>query len=526
MKKEKKIRTYQRRTKSGKMVTVKAHTAKYDAAEKAKELAKKKGAGDELEERKKKKTPQLELPFDENSEKDILNEVKEVEKKETKKSTKADTPKKEAKTKTATKTKATDGKTSEPAFTAAEFKEWYQGTGSAADKKVAKALRAQLGRSGYKKLEDEAIDNYTPRGHLSMFKRVSSDGDKSLPKTKNSTKGEDKSFSTVKELHKATKLDRFENGASLTGKQYSEAVKLLKDSGYKQVKDYLVPPKGKGPLYSVWHKKLSQAGYDDERDLYTGHDVLSKSQREIMGSLGYTAFKSPSKDLKTLSKVEEPKKKPATLHPHDYYEYTPSVRKKLDSLEAKIKESDAVWRSKFGSGRKGSEAERDKFLRSQNKLRDQYTKLLDSSTTETSKYKQYKKDLHSYYESERAREKESERATKREQMQRNKSLYEKYGTTRKEVVDYMRSGSRKWKWDSESDAFIATSKSIGRVYDSMSLESAIKRMMKAKATSGSTESKTKKSGRTKPIKKATSVRKLTPKGIIAMTTERDWIYGD
>lgn len=65
------------------------------------------------------------------------------------------------------------GKSSEPAFTAAEFKEWYNGTGSAADKKVAKALRAQLGRSGYRKLEDEAIDNYSSRGHLSMFKRVS-----------------------------------------------------------------------------------------------------------------------------------------------------------------------------------------------------------------------------------------------------------------------------------------------------------------------------------------------------------------
>lgn len=48
MKKEKQVKTYQRRTKSGKVVTVKAHTAKYDAAEKAKEAAKKKGAGSEL----------------------------------------------------------------------------------------------------------------------------------------------------------------------------------------------------------------------------------------------------------------------------------------------------------------------------------------------------------------------------------------------------------------------------------------------------------------------------------------------
>lgn len=48
MKKEKQVKSYQRRTKSGKVVTVRAHTAKYDAAEKAKEAAKKKGAGDEI----------------------------------------------------------------------------------------------------------------------------------------------------------------------------------------------------------------------------------------------------------------------------------------------------------------------------------------------------------------------------------------------------------------------------------------------------------------------------------------------
>lgn len=55
MKKEKQVRSYKRRTKSGKIVTVKAHTAKYEAAdEKAKKSFKKEGAGKELEERKKK----------------------------------------------------------------------------------------------------------------------------------------------------------------------------------------------------------------------------------------------------------------------------------------------------------------------------------------------------------------------------------------------------------------------------------------------------------------------------------------
>ena len=46
MKKEKKVRTYQRRTKSGKTITVRAHTASDEAADKAKEAATKKGAGD------------------------------------------------------------------------------------------------------------------------------------------------------------------------------------------------------------------------------------------------------------------------------------------------------------------------------------------------------------------------------------------------------------------------------------------------------------------------------------------------
>lgn len=51
MKQEKQVKSYTRRTKSGKTVTVKAHTAKYEAADK-KDASKKKGAGKEFEERK------------------------------------------------------------------------------------------------------------------------------------------------------------------------------------------------------------------------------------------------------------------------------------------------------------------------------------------------------------------------------------------------------------------------------------------------------------------------------------------
>ena len=50
MKKEKQIKSYTRRTKSGKTVTVRAHSAKYDAADDlVKSLLKKKGSGKEFE---------------------------------------------------------------------------------------------------------------------------------------------------------------------------------------------------------------------------------------------------------------------------------------------------------------------------------------------------------------------------------------------------------------------------------------------------------------------------------------------
>ena len=48
MKKEKTVKTHTRKTKSGKTVTVKQHTAKYDAAEDAKDIVKRAGAGTEF----------------------------------------------------------------------------------------------------------------------------------------------------------------------------------------------------------------------------------------------------------------------------------------------------------------------------------------------------------------------------------------------------------------------------------------------------------------------------------------------
>ena len=123
MKKEKTVRTYQRRTKSGKIVTVRQHTASYDAAEALKEAAKKKGAGDELEALKKNSVKDSKDPY------------------------------------------------SAHGFTKDEFNEWYEGTGSANDKKVAKALRKTLGRKAYDELSDLAADNYKKGGASSFFKK-------------------------------------------------------------------------------------------------------------------------------------------------------------------------------------------------------------------------------------------------------------------------------------------------------------------------------------------------------------------
>lgn len=133
MKKEKTIRTYQRRTKTGKVVTVKQHTAKYDAAEALKEAAKKKGAGDELENLKKKVKP----------------EKVKVEK-----------PAEDA---------------PDYGFTADEYKAWYHWDQDADPKnksalKVEKALKKQMGTKAYNKYFDEMSDNYSARGHNKAFK--------------------------------------------------------------------------------------------------------------------------------------------------------------------------------------------------------------------------------------------------------------------------------------------------------------------------------------------------------------------
>ena len=203
MKKEKTIRTYQRRTKTGKVVTVKQHTAKYDAAEALKEAAKKKGAGDELEKLKKK------MPVGETSEeeeyeklvntylsdtddstrerlkKSMLKEFKKAKSKEERKELFDDVKESLKVGREVKRVKAANKKFAaslkaerDYGFTADDYKAWYHWDQDADPKnksalKVEKALKKQMGTKGYKKYFDEMSDSYSARGHNKAFKGLS-----------------------------------------------------------------------------------------------------------------------------------------------------------------------------------------------------------------------------------------------------------------------------------------------------------------------------------------------------------------
>lgn len=202
MKKEKTIRTYQRRTKTGKVVTVKQHTAKYDAAEALKEAAKKKGAGDELENLKKGKPEKVKVE-------------KPAE----------DTP--------------------DYGFTAEEYKAWYHWDQDADPKnksalKVEKALKKQMGTKAYSKYFDEMSDNYSARGHNKGFKGLSGKFSTDTPtksisgKEAKTSKGgfdNEKSFSQnfPKELRQYIDSRNF----SLKKKPTKSVERAFKDAGFE-----------------------------------------------------------------------------------------------------------------------------------------------------------------------------------------------------------------------------------------------------------------------------------------------------
>lgn len=195
--KEKQVKSYTRKSKSGKQVQVKSYSAKYDSAEDmVKEaLKQKKGAGKELLETKKNQKVENIPDYD---------------------------------------------------FSMDDFAHWYEGDGSKQDKAVEKSLRKILGKKNYEALNDYVADNYKKGGHKSAFKKVSSFKEGATKKETSAKKGSKvsvaKSFSIRdyrKEISAMTpaqlKKERAElvsrNGGTInrgnnTGRKIAEIMKL------------------------------------------------------------------------------------------------------------------------------------------------------------------------------------------------------------------------------------------------------------------------------------------------------------
>lgn len=186
MKKEKTIRSYKRKTKSGKVVTVKQHTAKYDAAEEMKKALAKKGAGEELASKKltASEMKQVKDIVEENSELDEQyvaafypelspRMVKAVMAEYRKKSA---TPKAKAANTAGKTSKPKAEKSSAPdlGFTADEYKAWYHwdtenDPKNKAAMKVKKALLGAMGPRAYKKYEEDMTNSYSSKGHSKAY---------------------------------------------------------------------------------------------------------------------------------------------------------------------------------------------------------------------------------------------------------------------------------------------------------------------------------------------------------------------
>lgn len=528
MKKEKKVRTYQRRTKSGKMITVRAHTASYEAAEKAKEAAKKKGAGDELS-GKVKKGEEWKLPMDEFLKKlkeeraqKRDDETKKVEDEKPKKTEKKTPAKKAAKKRTvgtgtngpepkkkaATKKTATKTDTSEPAFTRDEFKEWYRGTGSAADKKVAKALRKQLGRSGYRKFEDEAIDNYTSRGHLSMFKRVSG-GSSASPKTAKSSVKTSK-VDKGKAMKAAKNADSSKMFKGVFSDDFGTVDKVVRNVVLSDLPKLRTLPKG----MAKWHEYSLGGDVNDHSVAISNAKRVLERMPENMYNRAYKEWKASMNGSTSKATASTKSSKASSKSLAKRWDSTPPN----DKMDAKARKSDApkseaefVKRLKNEAGKSrgvgsifnsGTATYRGSVYdlykkrgtyyavnRKTGKLAtDSMTAKIMASPKKRSvgtgtngpepKKTKTSAELKKEYESALADEKKQKRSSDRKQA---KALYEKYGTSHKEVSAFMKESKRKWSWDRERNAFTSGRLANGspmRGIATMSLQAAINRMIK------------------------------------------------
>ena len=123
-------------------------------------------------------------------------------------------------------------------------------------------MRAQLGRAGYRKLEDEAIDNYSSRGHLSMFKKVSGESSsKTTPKQPTTKAMSTKTDFSKEEYKKAQSLIKeLKRKRRLT----AEESNMLRETRRKYDPSHMeVSPTGKWTLsFNEAHRDYGQYGGD------------------------------------------------------------------------------------------------------------------------------------------------------------------------------------------------------------------------------------------------------------------------
>lgn len=303
MKKEKTIRTYQRKTKSGKITTVKSHTAKYDAAaEVAKKAARKKGAGGELQAKiTKMPDPKLELQ-------QYLDELKKSRSGASSDTTKTKKPApkkklkkpvgggitglepKESKKTPAKKQKKTAPKSS--GLSSTEFKAWYHDPKSKEGKAAAKKLKEQVGAEKYKELNKKANDSYSSRGHISLFKSIGSD-------------------STSKTVSKKTLKKPV--GGGITGLEpkkkstSSKATAKEKKSSWTKTSD--TPLRKKGDM-AVGSMNVGKRSIDLEvRPTDKGYEVSMYDRKGNIGHLANIHIKTLSDLSKHVKSEVDPKRK-------------------------------------------------------------------------------------------------------------------------------------------------------------------------------------------------------------------------
>lgn len=307
MKKEKTIRAYKRKTKSGKVVNVKQHTAKYDAAEEFKKMMQKKGAGDELERKlTAKELKDVESIVSENSELDpeylaafypelsprMVKEVMHAYQKKTA----VPTPAARAKAEKLPKSGPNLGSDS---ISKEDYKAWYNwdmvdDPKNEAALRVKKALTKKMGAKGYAAYEKQMSDSWSARGYSKAYSALGKDA--VADKTPKSLSGEgSKKALTESEYKKQMSVleDRHHN-AHLLGKRATSAAQEKKyDQELKGIEQEIRDLEGKRK--SSWKSALP-----------VGYEWMLEGSKDGAKSVRTWTSKEPEREGKAL--IEDAKK--------------------------------------------------------------------------------------------------------------------------------------------------------------------------------------------------------------------------